>query len=55
MAANLINDIKSTDKDRLSKCIDETRKMGIAVDPPDVNRSDKLFTVVNERIVFGFL
>jgi len=55
MAANLINDIHSADKDRLSKCIDEARKMGISVDPPDINRSDKLFTVVDGRIVYGFL
>ncbi|MDR2478778.1 MAG: DNA polymerase III subunit alpha, partial [Treponema sp.] len=55
MAANLTNEINSADKNKLSKCIDEARKMGIAVDPPDVNRSDKLFTVVEGRIVFGFL
>jgi DNA polymerase-3 subunit alpha len=55
MAANLTNEINSADKDKLSKCIDEARRMGIEVDPPDVNRSDKLFTVVDGRIVFGFL
>jgi DNA polymerase-3 subunit alpha len=55
MAANLTNDINSADKDRLSKCIDEARKMGISVDPPDINRSDKLFSVVDGRIVYGFL
>jgi DNA polymerase-3 subunit alpha len=55
MAANLSNEIHSTDKDKLSVCIDETRKMGLALDPPDVNRSGKLFTVVNGRIVYGFL
>jgi DNA polymerase-3 subunit alpha len=55
MAANLSNEIYSTDKDKLSACIDETRKMGLALDPPDINRSGKLFTVVDNRIVYGFL
>ncbi|MDR1177289.1 MAG: DNA polymerase III subunit alpha, partial [Spirochaetaceae bacterium] len=55
MAANLTNEIYSTDKDKLSACIDETRKMGIAIDPPDVNRSEKFFAAVNGRIVYGFL
>jgi DNA polymerase-3 subunit alpha len=55
MAANLTNEIKSADKNKLSECIAEARKMGITVDPPDVNHSDKLFTVVDGRIVFGFL
>jgi len=55
MAANLTNDIHSADKDRLSHCIDEARKMGIKVEPPNINHSDKLFTVVNGKIIFGFL
>ncbi|MDR2020233.1 MAG: DNA polymerase III subunit alpha [Treponema sp.] len=55
MAANLSNEIYSTDKDKLSACIDETGKMGLALDPPDINRSGKLFTVVDNRIVYGFL
>ncbi|MDR2374987.1 MAG: DNA polymerase III subunit alpha [Treponema sp.] len=55
MAANLSNEIYSTDKDKLSACIDETRKMGLALDPPDINRSGKLFAVVDNRIVYGFL
>jgi len=55
LAANLTNDIYSADKNRLSKCIDESRKMGIPVDPPDINRSGKLFSVVDGRIVYGFL
>jgi len=53
MAANLSNEIKN--KDKLSECIDEARKMGIAIDPPDVNRSGKLFTIVGGRIVYGLL
>jgi DNA polymerase-3 subunit alpha len=55
LAANLTNEIHSTDKDKLSECIGEARKMGLSIDPPDVNRSDKLFTVVDGRIVYGFL
>ncbi|MDR2517328.1 MAG: DNA polymerase III subunit alpha [Spirochaetaceae bacterium] len=53
MAANLTNEINSVDK--LPQYIDEARRMGIAIDPPDVNHSDKYFTVVNGRIVYGFL
>ena len=55
MAANLTNEIYSADKDKLSECIGEARKMGIAIDPPDINRSDKLFTVVEGRITYGLL
>jgi DNA polymerase-3 subunit alpha len=55
MAANLSNEIHSANKDKLSECIDEARKMGIEIDPPDVNRSDKLFTIVEGRIVYGLL
>ena len=61
MAANLTNEIHSTDKDKLSECIEEARKMGLTIDPPDVNCSDKLFSVVDggvdkrRRIVYGLL
>jgi len=55
MAANLTNEIHSANKERLSECIDEARKMDIAIDPPDVNRSEKLFTIVDGRIVYGLL
>lgn len=51
MAANLINEIKATDK--LKQYIAEARAMGISVDPPDINRSDILFDVVDGRIVYG--
>ncbi len=40
MAANLTNEIHSTNKEKLSECIDEARRMGIAIDPPDVNHSE---------------
>jgi DNA polymerase-3 subunit alpha len=53
MAANLTNEITSTDK--LPIYIDEARKMGIPIDPPDVNRSVAYFTVVDGRIIYGFL
>ena len=51
MAANLTNEITSTDT--LPTYIGEARKMGITVDPPDVNRSDIIFDVVDGKIVFG--
>ncbi|MDR1443435.1 MAG: DNA polymerase III subunit alpha [Treponema sp.] len=53
MAANLTNEIGSADKDKLGEYIEVTRKMGIPIDPPDVNRSQKKFTVVAGRIVYG--
>jgi DNA polymerase-3 subunit alpha len=53
MAANLTNEITSTDK--LPEYIDEARRMGIPIDPPDVNRSEKYFTVVDGRIVYGLM
>ncbi|MDR2786681.1 MAG: DNA polymerase III subunit alpha, partial [Treponema sp.] len=53
MAANLSNEIGSADKEKLPEYINVTRRMGIPLDPPDVNRSDRLFTVVNGRIVYG--
>jgi DNA polymerase-3 subunit alpha len=55
MAANLSNDIHSADKNKLSQCIDEARRMGITIDPPDVNRSDKLFAVADGHIIYGLL
>lgn len=51
MAANLTNEITSTDG--LPEYIAECNRMGIPVDPPDVNRSDITFDVVDKRIVFG--
>jgi DNA polymerase-3 subunit alpha len=55
MAANLTNEIHAADKDRLSETIAEARKMGIVIDPPDINDSQKLFSVVDGRIVYGLL
>jgi DNA polymerase-3 subunit alpha len=53
MAANLTNEISGVDS--LPAYIDEARKMGLTVDPPDINRSDRYFSVSDGRIVFGFL
>ena len=53
IAANLTNEITSTDK--LPEYIAEGRKIGIPIDPPDVNRSDAFFTVVDGHIVYGLL
>jgi DNA polymerase-3 subunit alpha len=55
MAANLTNEIGAADKDKLPEYIEVARRMGIPIDPPDINRSDKFFTVVEGRIVYGFL
>lgn len=53
IAANLTNEIASTDK--LPEYIAEGRKMGLPIDPPDVNRSDAYFSVVEGHIVYGLL
>ncbi|MCX7024605.1 MAG: DNA polymerase III subunit alpha [Spirochaetes bacterium] len=53
MAANLTNEI--ADSDKLTDYIAEARSMGIELDPPDVNRSDRFFSVVEGRIVYGLL
>jgi DNA polymerase-3 subunit alpha len=51
MAATLTSEIGDTD--RIVKLIDDCRKMGIKVLPPDVNLSGLDFTVVNGDIRFG--
>lgn len=53
MAANLTNEIDKTDK--LSQYIAETRSMGIEVLKPDINFSDTVFTVVDDKITYGLL
>jgi DNA polymerase-3 subunit alpha len=53
LAANLTNDM--TDTDRIAELIREAREMGIQVLPPDVNLSEKEFTVENGTIVYGLL
>ena len=52
MAANLSNEITSTDG--LPAYIEKARRIGVPVDPPDVNRSNAIFDVVDGHIVFGF-
>ncbi len=51
MAATLSSEIGNTDK--IVGLIDDCRKMGIQVLPPDVNESGNDFTVVNGAIRFG--
>ena len=51
MAANLTNEINSTDK--LSEYISEARSMGLEVLPPDINVSEQVFTVQDGKIVYG--
>jgi DNA polymerase III subunit alpha len=53
IAANCTNDMSDTD--RLSQLIREARDMGLTVLPPDVNLSQKEFTVEGGKIVFGLL
>ncbi|GHT85834.1 DNA-directed DNA polymerase [Spirochaetia bacterium] len=55
MAANMSNEIGAADKEKLPEYIEVSRRMGIPIDPPDINRSDTNFTVVEGRIVYGFL
>ena len=51
MAANLTNEINSTDK--LAEYISEARSMGLEVLPPDINVSEQEFTVRDGKIVYG--
>ncbi|MDR2807669.1 MAG: DNA polymerase III subunit alpha [Spirochaetaceae bacterium] len=53
MAANLSNEIYSTDG--LPLYIEEARKLGIIVEPPDINRSEVYFSVAEGKIIYGFL
>ncbi|MBE3123283.1 MAG: DNA polymerase III subunit alpha, partial [Planctomycetes bacterium] len=51
MAALLTYEMGDTDK--VSDYMDECRRMGITVAPPDINESDADFTVVGDCIRFG--
>ena len=52
MAAVLSADMDNTDK--VVTLIDECRQMGLAVEPPAINRSEYRFTVAGERtVVYG--
>jgi DNA polymerase-3 subunit alpha len=51
MAASLTCEVQNPDK--IVRFIAECREMGIGILPPDVNDSDKKFTVVGDKIRFG--
>lgn len=51
MAANLTNELASTDG--VPQYIAEARRMGIPVDPPNVNTSYVVFDVLNGHIIFA--
>ena len=53
MAANLTNEINNPDK--MTQYINETKSMGLAILPPDINLSDKNFTVEQGKIVYGLV
>ncbi|TVR65313.1 MAG: DNA polymerase III subunit alpha, partial [Spirochaetaceae bacterium] len=53
MAANLTNEIN--DPKKFPIYIDETKAMGITIRPPDVNVSEKVFTVSNGEVVYGMV
>ena len=51
MAAILTNEVNDTDS--LIRYIAECRESGVTILPPDVNESDKSFTIVDDKIRFG--
>ncbi len=53
MAASMTSEMG--DSDRVVTLMDECRKMGIEVMPPDINESMGTFTVVDDKIRFGLL
>ncbi|MFQ5498524.1 MAG: DNA polymerase III subunit alpha, partial [Candidatus Zixiibacteriota bacterium] len=53
MAALMTSEINSTD--RIPFLMEECRRMGIEVLPPDVNESKTQFTVIGDKIRFGLL
>ncbi len=53
MAANLTNEVHNTDK--LAHYIKETRDMNIEILAPDLNLSEKEFTVVKGKIIYGLI
>ena len=53
MAANLTNEINSPDK--LKEYISEAQEMGIELLAPNMNLSEKDFTVVDGKIVYGLI
>lgn len=53
MAANLTNEINNPDT--FADYMAETTRMGIQVLPPDINLSEKYFSVADGRIVYGLV
>ena len=53
MAANLTNEINSTEK--LTQYIDECAQMDLEILPPNINLSEKFFSVSGGKIVYGLL
>jgi DNA polymerase-3 subunit alpha len=53
MAANLTNEIN--DQDKLAQYIGETANLGIEILPPDINLSERVFSVSEGRIVYGLV
>ncbi|GAB4316928.1 MAG: DNA polymerase III subunit alpha [Candidatus Zixiibacteriota bacterium] len=51
MAASMSSEMDNTDRIRI--LMQECRRLGISVDPPDVNESFGAFTAVGDRILFG--
>ncbi len=51
MAALLTSEVQNADK--ILKYIAECREMGIQILPPDINESDRNFTVIGSQIRFG--
>jgi len=51
MAAILTNEVNDTDS--LIRYVAECRESGATILPPDVNESDKSFTIVDDKIRFG--
>ncbi|MCK5735062.1 MAG: DNA polymerase III subunit alpha, partial [Spirochaetaceae bacterium] len=52
-AANLTNEIN--DPDTLRKYLSYTRSEGIEIFPPDINLSDRTFTVSDGKIIYGLM
>lgn len=51
MAANLTNEMNNPDK--FAQYLQEAKGMGLEITPPSVNNSDRKFTVVEDKIVYG--
>jgi DNA polymerase III subunit alpha len=51
LAANLSNEVGNTDK--VTSFLEDCRKLGIKVFPPDINRPSIKFSVENKTIIFG--